>query len=62
MKARKADAGSLTIQISNPINTKEKVLQPIYDELLKYLTKVGSDVTVTRKDECFHYIRKSISP
>ena len=59
LKARKADAGSMDDQdlVKNQYQGKE-TLKPIYDELINYLTKLGSDALIVPKKDGVSLVRK----
>lgn len=59
LKARGADAASHNADdlVTNQYKGKE-VLKPIYDELIKKISKFGSDITITPKKDSVSIIRK----
>ena len=59
LKARGADAGSQNEDdlVSNQYKGKE-VLMPIYEDLIKKISKFGNDITITPKKDSVSIIRK----
>ena len=59
LKARGADAASHDADdlLTNQYKGKES-LKPIYDELLKKISKFGKDITITQKKDSVSFIRK----
>ncbi|MCB0698819.1 MAG: DUF4287 domain-containing protein [Chitinophagales bacterium] len=59
LKARGADAASHDADdlLTNQYKGKES-LKPIYDELLKKISKFGKDITITPKKDSVSFIRK----